>query len=191
MLFYSSAVEIKPISELYGSNASLIDLSRCQEIKSGYSYKFEIEKERRLHSIPVRAATFDWNSFKNAALTIEGRKNDQSKWELLNVTRTNLVPDSNSSFVLTGYSKNYFKLFKNFRLTSNNWSFYICKITLFAYHDECGHPEAPLHGHVQFEPGDTKATYRCDDGYQLNVPYDIRHCVRGKWNGSQPICKFD
>ena len=112
MLFYSSAVEIKPISKLYGSNASLIDLSRCQEIKSGCSYKFEIEKERRLHSIPVRAATFDWNSFKNAALTIEGRKNDQSKWELLNVTRTNLVPDSNSSFVLTGYSKNYFKLFK-------------------------------------------------------------------------------
>ena len=191
MICYSSAVEIKWISEFYESNVYLRALrSGCQYIDPRYSYRFEIEKERRLHSIRVKAVAKDWNSFENAALTIEGRKNDQSKWENLVVTRTNLVPHSSSSFVLTGYLKNY--PFKNFLLTSNNWSFYICEIVLLVYHDECGHPEVPLNGRVQWKPDDTKATYRCDDDYQLVSNYSTRHCIQGQWNGSQPICtKFD
>ena len=181
----SSAVEIVQIFQIYENKTrNTKNLKNCQKINSGYFYRFEIEKERRLHSIRLRTAADDWNSFENAALTIKGRKNDQSQWEHLDVTRTNLVPYP--SFAFTDYSKNYY--FKHFILTSNNWSFKICEIVLFAYLDECGHPEVPLHGHVHFEPGDTKATYRCDDGYHLASNISNRHCIQGRWNGSQPIC---
>jgi len=87
--------------------------------------------------------------------------------------------------VLTGYSKSYH--FKDFQIKSNDW-FYICEIVLFAYYDECGIPEVPLHGQVEYKPGDTEATYRCDDGYKLDSNYSIRHCIQGRWSGLQPIC---
>jgi len=184
-------VEIVRIYQIYTGNTGNTwnrkNLNTYQNIYPGYIYRFQIEKERRLHSIRLRTSHDTWNSFKAAVLTFQGWNIDRSKLEDLNVSRTNHELNFSSSFVLTGYSESYHV--KNLNFTSDNW-FRIYEIVLFAYHDECGHPEVPLHGNVKFESGDTKAIYRCGDGYQLNASHDTRHCVRGKWNGSQPICEF-
>jgi Sushi repeat (SCR repeat) len=180
-------VEIMRISVITEGNAwSPKDLkSGCQYINTGYSYQFEIEEERRLHSIHIRTTISYWNHLKKAALTFQGRKKDRSERENLKVTRTNHELNFSSSFVLTDFSKSYH--FKYFSFASNAWV-YICEIVLFAYHDECGHPEVPLNGRVQWKPDDTEAIYRCEDGYQLDSNYSTRHCIQGQWNGSQPIC---
>ena len=172
------------IKRIYG-----LALYTCQYIESGYSYIFEIGGERRLHRIQLRVESADWDRFKNAALSFQGLKNDQSKWENLDVTRTNHEIHSSSILVLNKYSNSYH--LKKLIFKSNKW-FRVCEIVLFSYHDECGHPEVPLNGRVQWKPDDTKATYRCDDDYQLVSNYSTRHCIQGQWNGSQPICtKFD
>jgi Sushi repeat (SCR repeat) len=67
---------------------------------------------------------------------------------------------------------------------------YICYFKVLAMYDDCGHPEIPLNGQVQWEPGDTRATYRCERGFQLEPPAQSRECVRGTWTGVEPICEF-
>jgi Sushi repeat (SCR repeat) len=180
-------VEIEKIYQIYEEYArSKMDLKSCPYIYPKYFYGFQIQKERRLHSIRLRTTHDDWYRLQNKDLTFQGRKNDQSKWENFNLdigTSNELVFPSNP--VLIDHSNSGH--FKNIRLTPNTGA-YICEIILFAYHDECGHPEVPLHGHVQFEPGEAKAIYRCDDGYQLESNCSNRHCIQGRWNGSQPIC---
>ena len=177
-------MEIVRILELNENNQTK-NLNTYLNIYPGYFYGFQIQKERRLHSIRLRTSQDTWNSFKKAVVIFQAWYNDPSKFEDFNVSRTNRQLNYSSSFVLTGYSESY--NFKNFRFESNEW-FRIYEIALFAYHDECGYPEVPLHGHVQFEPGDTKAIYLCDDGYHLASNISIRHCIQGQWNGSQPIC---
>jgi Sushi repeat (SCR repeat) len=184
-------VEMKRIHKIYeNKKENIIFLGcDCQYIHSGHTYQFEIEEEWPLHSFYLRIKNDSWNAFKNAVLTLKGRKNDQSEWKNFKVTQKNFDIRFSSNLVLTNYSRSSKNHWKDFLFTSN-YRFEICKIVLLAYHDECGHPEVPLHGNVAFNPGDTEAIYWCDDGYQLSAPYDIRHCVRGKWNGSQPICEF-
>jgi Sushi repeat (SCR repeat) len=183
VICHSFAVEVKWITGIYKNKPR--DLRRdFQNIDSTFSYKFKIEKKRRLHSIHLRTTISYWNRLKNAALTFQGRKNVQSRWESLNVNRRNHERDFSSSFLLTGYSNNHFKCLS---FTSNTWVS-IYEILLFAYHDECGHPEVPLHGYVKYKPDDNEAIYRCDDGYQLDSNYSTRRCIQGEWNGPQPIC---
>ena len=67
---------------------------------------------------------------------------------------------------------------------------YVCDFTILAMYDDCGHPEIPLNGQVQWEPGDTRATYRCERGFQLEPQAQSRECVRGTWTGVGPICEF-
>jgi Sushi repeat (SCR repeat) len=178
-------VEIVRIFELYEQyQRNTINLKNCQEIYSGYSYRFQIEKERRLHSIRLRTTYDTWNSLKKAELIFQGWIKDRYKFENLNVSRTDHELNFSSSLVLNGSSDIYLK---SFRVTSNAW-FRICEIVLLPYHDVCGHPEIPLHGNVAYKPGDAKAIYRCDDGYQLDSNYSTRHCIQGRWNGSQRIC---
>jgi hypothetical protein len=159
-------MEMERILEIYEVNTtSKKNLQNCHNIYPGYFYRFQIQKERRMHSIRLRTSDAEWNRLKNAVLTFQGWVNNQTKFEDLNVSRTNHDLNFSSRLVLTGYSESYFK---NFRFTSNEW-FRICEILVFAYHDECGHPEVPLHGHVKFESGDTKAIYRCDDGQMKSI----------------------
>jgi len=186
VICYSPAVEIIRISVIYEGNGWYPnDLrSGCRNIYTGYSYQFVIKKERRLHSIQIRTISF-WNNLKNAVLTFQGWKKDRSERENIKVTRTNHELNFSSSFALTDFSKSYH--FKYFSFASNAWV-YICEILLFAYHDECGHPEFPLNGRVQWKPDDTEAIYRCEDGYKLDPNYSTRLCFQGEWNGPQPIC---
>jgi Sushi repeat (SCR repeat) len=182
-------VEIERISDIFEETTmNSKDLKYCLYIESKYFYSFQIQKERRLHSIRLRTTFHNWNRLEKTVLTFYGRKNNPLKWENLNISRKNHELDFSSSLVLNGYSNYHFK---KFSFASNIW-IYICEIELIVYHDECGQPEVPLHGHVQFETDDTQAIYRCDDGYKLDSNHPIRHCIQGQWNGSQPICtKFE
>jgi Sushi repeat (SCR repeat) len=180
------AVEIVNISRIFEKETrNTKDFrSGCQIINNTNFYKFQIEKERRLHSIRLRTTSADWQYFERAVFTFEGWNNDQSKWKKLNIHRANREHDFSANLVLNKYS---IYRYKTLSFTFNIWVV-ICEIRLFAYHEECGRPEIPLHGHVQLESDDTKAIYWCDDGYQLKPNYPIRHCIQGRWNGSQPIC---
>jgi Sushi repeat (SCR repeat) len=184
--FCSSSVEMGRIYDIFDEVTRTVkDLKNCPYMETKYFYSFQIQKERRLRSIRLRTTFDNRNRLEAAVFTFQGRKNNKFKWENLNISRSNEELDSSLVVVLTIHSNSYH--FKNFILTSNDW-FRICEIVLFAYHDECGHPEVPLHCHVQFETDYTRATYRCDEGYKLDSNYSIRHCIQGQWNGSQPIC---
>ena len=56
----------------------------------------------------------------------------------------------------------------------------------------CGHPVDPENGYCKVSgigPG-SRATYYCNDGYELYEGYRIRKCgYDGQWNGKQPSCR--
>ena len=182
------------INRIYKGKDNLNLNKKCQDVEPGKAYKFKMENGRRLHAIRLTIEPRYWDQPQlfDPLFSIKGRV---SEWQNLIGTWNN--NEHNHGYVhftvhssileLTDHQKNVY--FQKIMLVSKA-EIYICKIELMTYHDECGHPEVPLNGRVQWNPGDTEAIYWCDDGYQLNVPYDTRHCVRGKWNGSQPICEF-
>ena len=56
----------------------------------------------------------------------------------------------------------------------------------------CDHPHNPEYGHcdVSGKGYGAKATYRCNDGYQLYGKHHVRKCLKGGyWSGKAPLCK--
>ena len=142
---------------------------------------------RRLHGIQFTAINDPCFKLENMAWTIEGQRTDQSGWEYLRIERTEFYHTREHRMILVYFDGSIY--FKNLRLFINHFHFQVCNVELLVFHDECGHPEVPLNGWVQWNPGDTEAIYRCDDGYRLNVPSATRQCVQGEWNGLQAICE--
>jgi Sushi repeat (SCR repeat) len=183
-------VEIKRINKIYEGRFKLNLNRKCHDVEPGKVYKFKMENGRRLHAIRLTIEPRYWDQPQlfDPLFSIRGRvtewQNLTGNW--INHGYVHFTVHS-SILELTDDQKNVY--FQRIELVSKA-EIYICKIELMTYHDECGHPEVPLNGSVKWNLGNTEAIYRCDDGYQLSAPYDIRHCVRGKWNGSQPICEF-
>jgi Sushi repeat (SCR repeat) len=161
----------------------------CKSVDMNTPFMFSIGVERRLYGIQFTITMAFLFPMDIMAWTIEGQRNDQSEWELLQF-------DERDSYQTEEHRKVFFYFngsvkFKKVRVSIGQfYSINVCGIEVFTLNDECGQPEVPLNGRVQWNPGDTEAIYRCDDGYQLNVPSDTRQCVQGKWNGLQPICEL-
>ena len=74
-------------------------------------------------------------------------------------------------------------------INSNMEGVQLCEIEIFALADQCGHPEIPLNGHVQWKSSDLTAIYNCNPGFQMEPYTPIRHCLRGTWIGQEPVCR--
>ena len=72
----------------------------------------------------------------------------------------------------------------NFDIKSHRWDLITISIR---FPDECGHPEMPFNG--RYVRSNNTVTYYCNEGYQLSASSPVtRHCVRGFWSETQPIC---
>jgi Sushi repeat (SCR repeat) len=148
---------------------------------------FSIGVPRRMYGIRFTATKVFWFPMETIAWTIEGQRNDQSEWELLKLDGRESYQNKEHRKISIYFDSSV--KYKNVRVSIGSYAVDVCGIEVFTLNDECGQPEVPLNGRVQWNPGDTEAIYRCDDGYQLNVPFTTRECVDGKWDGLQPICE--
>ena len=55
------------------------------------------------------------------------------------------------------------------------------------YHRRCPHPGDPSHGYCKVDG--YKATYYCDDGYDLWDGDKDLYCYGGSWRGKKPKCR--
>ena len=78
--------------------------------------------------------------------------------------------------------------FESINVTSTK-IFLLCRLEVFAFPDQCGQPEIPINGTVDWQRGSPKATYSCVEGYALEPGKKTRTCQNGRWSGTQPICK--
>ncbi len=70
-------------------------------------------------------------------------------------------------------------------------SLQLCQLEMYPLVDQCRKfPEIPIHGTVTWQRGSPNATYSCHEGYALEPKTTTRICRKGKWSGSEPLCKF-
>ena len=159
----------------------------CKSVDINTPFVFSIGVARRLYGIQLMVTKVFRFPMESIKWTVEGQRNDQSEWELLK-QRSSQSYRTDEHRNISIYFDSSVK-HKKVRVSIGSFGVDICGIEVFAYYDECGHPEVPLNGRVQWNTGDTEAIYRCDDGYRLNVPSATRQCVQGEWNGLQAICE--
>jgi Sushi repeat (SCR repeat) len=171
----SIKVEIKQISdncndEIFG------DL--CQGDNEGISLSNDTG---RLYGIRLTTTRDLWPVFVSTFWSLEGQSDDQPEWQKLRIVGTE-IDDRNYGvlFIL----ENEQKLIR-VRFVSPA-SCAVCVTELLTYHDDCGHPEVPVNGKVDWN--DTNAIYRCGEGFQLISGSRTRWCDQGRWTGSEPIC---
>jgi Sushi repeat (SCR repeat) len=147
-------------------------------------YSAKIKVSRRLYAIRLNGANDYRYSLRDSKWNIKYIKSDWSFEELKNVRPNYDEHNNHITLVIDKYQH-----LKEFQFLKDNIGYtLICGIEILAYYDECGHPEVPLHGQVQWTPDDANATYRCDEGYHLESNVSTRYCIQGKWNGPELTC---
>ena len=153
----------------------------CRWVSKNQVFLAKIKVSRRLYAIRLTGDRYCC-SLRDSIWKIKYKKPDGSLEELQIVRNDYDERNKHITFVFNKY-----QYLKELQFSSIEHA-YICGIKFLAYYDECGHPEVPLHGQVQWIPDNVNATYRCDEGYHLEANVSTRYCTRGKWNGSERTC---
>ena len=170
-------VEIKRVSDnCNGNNEIFGDL--CQRDNEGISLSNDTG---RLYGIRLTTTRDLWPVFKSTFWSLEGQSDDQSQWERLRIVGTET---NDRNYGLLFILENQQKLNKILVMSPARCA--ICVTELLTYHDDCGHPDVPVNGKVEWN--DTNAIYRCDEGYRLVSGSQSRWCDQGRWTGSESIC---
>jgi Sushi repeat (SCR repeat) len=157
----------------------------CRWVYPDVAFSAKIKASRRLYAISFKRYDGYWNSLRDSIWKIKYKKPDESLEEL-QIVREDY--DERTHHITLVVNKH--QHLKELQFSSNIGYTYICGIEFLANYDECGHPELPLHGHVQWTPDDANTTYRCDEGYHLESNVATRYCIQGKWNGSELTCMY-
>ena len=157
-------------------------LSECFTLSRYETLVAHLSKRRRLSGVRITSGKnrSDVNLFQKANFKFAGRRGQ------IPSERT-YSKKSISSFVFQISNQRTFS--KSIEIVSTK-SFQLCQLEMYALVDRCGHPEIPLNGSVTWQRGSPNATYSCDEGYALKPNTTTRTCHKGKWSGSQPLCKL-
>jgi len=155
----------------------------CKWVYPAEVYSAKIKVSRRLYAVRLKGSRGYWSSLRDADWKIKYKKTERSLEELQIIRRDYDGTNNHITLVVSKY-----KHLRELQFLSDFGNTYLCGIEFLAYYDECGHPEVPLHGQVQWTPDDANATYRCDEGYHLESNVSTRYCIQGKWNGSELTC---
>ena len=158
--------------------------SECQSFSQSEPLMAHLTEKRRLSGIRITSGNENniFQKFQRANFSFFG---NDSVFQIT-YQRKNLS-DSMSSFVFTNLTEELSVL--SIKLASSQ-SFTVCQLEVYALPEQCGHPEIPINGRVNWQRGSLNATYSCQEGYSLELNRETRTCEKGKWSGSEPLCKL-
>ena len=156
-------------------------LSECFTLSQNEPLVAHLTKQRRLSGVRITSGTSksDVIYFRRANFKITGRR-EQIPYE------RNL----NESISLFVFENSNQRASSQLIEIVSTKSFQLCQLEMYALVDQCGHPEIPINGTVTWQRGSTIATYSCHEGYALEPKTTTRICHKGKWSGSEPLCKL-
>jgi Sushi repeat (SCR repeat) len=156
-------------------------LSKCFTLSQYEPLVAHLTNQRRLSGVRITSGTSksDVIFFQRANFKFTGRRGQ------IPSERT-YSKKSVSSFVFKNSNQ---RTSQSVEIVSTK-SFELCQLEMYALVDHCGHPEIPINGTVTWQRGSTIATYSCHEGYALEPKTTTRTCHKGKWSGSEPLCKF-
>ena len=160
-------------------------LSVCPSLSQTELLNVQLSEKLRLLGIRISLKTesFHIRKFSTANFSFVG---DEGKVPQIAYKRTNLS-DSTSLFA-------FMNLTEELKIVSikvaSTASVDVCHLEIFAFPNECGHPEIPINGTVTWQRGSPTATYYCREGYHLEPNTKTRTCEEGKWSGTEPLCKL-
>jgi Sushi repeat (SCR repeat) len=157
-------------------------LSECFTLSQNEPLVAHLTKQRRLSGVRITSGTSksDVIYFRRANFKITGRR-EQIPYE-----RTKL----NESISLFVFENSNQRASSQLIEIVSTKSFQLCQLEMYALVDHCGHPEIPINGTVTWQRGSTIATFSCHEGYALEPKTTTRICHKGKWSGSEPLCKL-
>jgi Sushi repeat (SCR repeat) len=144
----------------------------------------QLRERRRLYGIRLDPVTsgLDVFVFGKAQFSFVGDKNEapQIAYERMHLNNSSsLFAFKNLTEELTSVS---------FELVGSD-GFSVRHLEIYAFPEQCGHPEIPKNGAVVWQSGSPTATYSCHSRYALHSANETRICQRGRWSGSEPVCK--
>ena len=160
-------------------------LSDCAPLSQTELLNVRLSEKLRLLGIRISSETkrLHLKKFSTANFSFVG---DEEKVPQIAYKRTNLS-DSTSLFA-------FMNLTEELKIVSikvaSTASVDVCHLEIFAFPNECGHPEIPINGTVTWQRGSPTATYYCREGYHLEPNTKTRTCEEGKWSGTEPLCKL-
>jgi Sushi repeat (SCR repeat) len=159
-------------------------LRGCTLFSEREQLMIHLPDKQRMFGIRITSEIDDtFERFQKAIFVLAG---DEVKVPQIAYERKNLS-DSMSLFVFTNLTEELSSL--TVKLVGNHY-FNLCQLELFALPDQCGHPEIPINGTVTWQSGSSNAIYSCNEGYFLEPDTETRTCEKGKWSGTEPICKL-
>jgi Sushi repeat (SCR repeat) len=143
-----------------------------------------LSEKRRLSGIRIVSETNQTNvlKFQKAKFSFVGDEEYDRKIGYERINDKNSI----SFFIFTNLTE---------ELTSvsveliHSRGFYVGQLEIYAFPNQCGHPEIPINGTVNWQSGSPIATYSCHSGYAVHSADTTRTCDKGKWSGNEPVCK--
>ena len=156
--------------------------SKCQSISQSETLMANLPEKRRLSGIKI-TSEFDQivKKFSESNFSFFG---DGTIFQIAYERKK--ISDSISLFVFTNLTEELSVLSIKF---ASSRSFIVCQLEVYALSEQCGHPEIPINGRVDWQRGSPNATYSCNEEYFLEPNSETRTCEEGKWSGSELICK--
>ena len=151
-----------------------------------HSYWVDLNPWKRLSGVLIEHDSMSRTNVSYNVFVMDGTENGH-KWRNVSAHQIN----GKNYTILTLANRHEFVSKLGFRPNSGRGEtkgISITRAELLTLNDNCGHPEIPINGHVQWMTNDITASYSCDKGYRLNPKSKIRHCIKGSWDGSEPTC---